>query len=159
MKTDKKNELALPVAFSGPAQLLLYTRYGDPHEPGFAQKWLTTWEIKDQFAWFPRTQIQIHKHFRPLLEGALTELFVMNLQNEIKSVDDDFQIRMIKGSTDVLSTHSWGVSIDMNASGNPVGAAAKWGKPFLEVMRRHKIFCGADWDGRKDPMHFSMVNG
>ena len=159
MEKNKKHNLELPLAFSGAAQLLLYTRYGDPRESGFEQKWLQQWEIKEHFEWFPKAKICIHKHFRPYLEAALSEIFAMNLQSEIRTVDDDYTVRMIKGSTDVLSTHSWGVSIDMNALANPVGSNGIWSEPFLTVMRRHKIFCGQDWLGRKEPMHFSMVDG
>jgi hypothetical protein len=159
MENNHHNELELPLAFSGPAQLLLYTRYGDPRENGFEQKWIALWEIKDQFPWFPKTSIRLHKHFKPLLEEALKEILVMNLQGEIKTVHDDFSVRMISGSTDVMSVHSWGVALDMNAEINPLGAAGKWSEAFLAVMRRHHIYCGQDWEGLKDPMHFSMING
>jgi hypothetical protein len=159
MKNNEKNSLELPLAFSGPGQLLLYTRYGDPRDAGFEQKWLVIWEIKDQFPWFPKISICIHKHFRPMLEAALTELLVMNLHVEIKSVQESFKVRMITGSTGVLSVHSWGVALDMNAEQNPLGSSGTWSPAFLEVMRKHKICCGQDWEGRKDPMHFAMFNG
>lgn len=159
MEEHKNNELELPMAFSGPAQLLLYTRYGDPREAGFEHKWLSIWEVREQFPWFPKSTICIHKHFRPLLEAALKELLVMNLHTEIKTVDEDFHIRMIHGSTGVMSVHSWGAALDMNAAQNPLGSSGAWSNAFLTVMRKHHIYCGQDWEGLKDPMHFSLVNG
>ena len=38
-------ELVLPPEFSGPAQLILYTRYGDPREVGWEHKWIVNWHV------------------------------------------------------------------------------------------------------------------
>lgn len=159
MADSQSRELQVPLAFSGQGQLLLYTRYGDPRDAGFEQKWMMTWEIKEQFPWFPKSQLYIHKHFQPILEAAFKEILVLNLQDEIKTCDDDFNIRMVRGSDSVLSTHAWGVAIDMNAKDNPLASNGKWSQAFLDVMEKHQICCGQNWNGRKDPMHFSMVNG
>lgn len=154
----KKSGVNIPVEFSGPAQLILFTRYGDPREAGFEQKWITDWFVQEQFPWYPKRQICVHKHFRSLLEKAFKDLTVLGLQDEIKTSDKGFNIRTIKGSP-VLSLHSWGAAIDLNAADNPTGSAGKWSKEFIEVMVNNQIFCGQNWIGRKDPMHFAMVNG
>jgi hypothetical protein len=59
----------------------------------------------------------------------------------------------------VLSVHSWGAALDLNAEENPLGSNGKWSDDFISVMHQNGIYCGQLWDGRKDPMHFSMVNG
>ena len=153
------SELELPTAFSGPAQLKLYTRYGDPRASGYEQKWLTFWEIKEEFPWFPKKNISVHKHFKALLEAAFKELQLSNLFSEIKSFDGGHKVRMLRGSKGVMSLHSWGAAIDMNASENPLGGAGNWSAAFIEVMEKHGICCGQSWNGRKDPMHFAMANG
>jgi hypothetical protein len=153
------NEITLPKEFSGEAQFILFNRYGDPREPGWEQKWLNTWLVKDAFPWFPEKELHIHKHFRPLLEKAFTSLTVMNMQDEIKTVGKCFETRFIKGSSGVLSVHSWGAAIDMNEEQNPVGSAGIWSEPFIKIMVDSGIYCGQNWTGRKDPMHFAMVNG
>jgi hypothetical protein len=154
----KKAGVKIPIEFSGPAQLLLFTRYGDPREPGFEQKWITDWFIQEHFPWFPKRQLGIHKHFKPLLEKAFTDLAVLGLQDEIKTADKGFVVRTIKGSP-VLSLHCWGTAIDLNPKENPTGSAGTWSKEFIEVMVNNQVFCGQNWIGRKDPMHFAMVNG
>jgi hypothetical protein len=154
----RRSGVNIPVEFSGPAQLVLFTRYGDPREPGFEQKWITDWFVQEHFPWFPKRQICVHKHFKTQLEKAFKDLAVLGLQDEIKTSDKGFVIRTIKGSP-VLSLHSWGAAIDLNAKENPLGSAGKWSKEFIEVMVNNQIFCGQNWIGRKDPMHFAMVNG
>jgi hypothetical protein len=153
------SELSFPPKFSGAAQLQLFTRYGDPEAEGFAEKWITPWDVRKAFPWFPKQIIHIHKHYRPMLDDAFRALEMAALTDEIKSFDGGFDLRCIKGSNIVLSMHSWGCAIDMNAAQNPLGSEGTWSKAFLKVMADHLIFCGQEWTGRKDPMHFAMING
>ena len=154
-----KHDIELPTEFSGPGQLILYTRYGDPREPGWDNKWLATWHVQERFPWFPKNDICIHKHFRSMLEKAFAELALYDLYKEIKTYDGCYRQHDMEGSRSVLSLHAWGAAIDMNAEDNPNGAAGKWSNEFLQVMEKNGIFCGQNWIGRKDPMHFAMVNG
>lgn len=159
MATSRTKELHIPPEFSGAAQLILYTRYGDPRQPGWENKWMTLWTVREQFPWFPKRKIYLHKHFRPLLEKAFKTLSVLGLQEEIQTFDGSFHIRNIRGSKAVLSVHSWGAAIDLNARLNPLGSSGAWSEAFINTMTRSNIFCGQNWQGRKDPMHFAMVDG
>jgi hypothetical protein len=156
---SRSNDLHIPQEFSGPAQILLYTRYGDPREPGWEQKWMTSWQVKALFSWFPAESIYIHKHFQPLLEKAFHALSLGSTFREIKTLDKDFHIGFIHNDPGVLSVHSWGAAIDMNSADNPVGSAGNWSREFIDAMSAHQIFCGQSWSGRKDPRHFAMVDG
>lgn len=159
MATSQSHSITPPPEFSGAAQLILYTRYGDPREAGFEQKWMVTWDVQAEHPWFPKKRIYIHKHFRPMLDAAFRALGARNLQHEIKSFDGGFNVRNVRGSRSVLSVHSWGAAIDLNAKDNPLASEGKWSEAFLEVMGAADIFCGQRWQGRKDPMHFAMVDG
>jgi hypothetical protein len=151
--------LSFPPQFSGAAQLQLFTRYGDPQSSGFEEKWITNWSVRTAFPWFPKRNVRVHKHFRPVLEDAFRALELIGLHSEIKTFDGGYDVRFVRGSRVVLSTHSWGCAIDMNAAQNPLAGEGTWTEAFLDVMKSHEIFCGQHWTGRKDPMHFSMVNG
>ncbi len=151
-------ELNIPQCFSGPAQLLLYTRYDDPRTLGWEHKWITQWNVQLAHPWFPEREIKIHKHFYPLLHDAFTELELIGLHTEIKSCDAHFNIVHFADSP-VLSVHSWGAAIDLNAGDNPMGSAGKWSDDFISIMRKHGIYCGQLWSGNKEPMHFAMVDG
>src|SRR5690606_37499395 len=144
---------------SGEAQLILYTRYGDPREKGWENKWLNDWQVQKRFPWFPVEKIVIHKHFQPLLESAFSELELLQIHTEIKTIDETYHLRNIRGSQGVLSTHCWGGAIDMNAKENPLGSQGHWSARFIEAMESNNVFCGQSWTGRKAPMHFAMVNG
>ena len=138
---------------------MLYRRYGDPRSEHFRNDHLILWDIHDKFPWFPAKAIAIHKDFADRLLKAFAELEQHGLHTEIKTFDEGYNIRRIKGSDSALSVHSWGCAIDMNAAENQLGTAGTWTYSFLEVMLLNGIFCGQNWVGRKDPMHFAMVNG
>jgi hypothetical protein len=140
----------LPVAFAAPAQEALYRRYGDLRSAGWEARWMELWLICETFAWFPQNRIYIHKDFKAVLAPALKALEAKGLHKEVKTCD---------GCYSVLSVHSWGAAIDLNARENPMATAGKWSLAFIETMSSHKLYCGQSWTGRKDPMHFAMVNG
>jgi hypothetical protein len=157
--THDENSINLPQEFNAPAQILLYTRYGDPREQGWANKWITRWNVRERFPWFPVLDFEIHKHFKAHLENALTELVLYDLFTEIKTFDGCYHLRNAKSDNALMSLHAWGAAIDLNAADNPRGCLGKWSDRFLEIMSNNGIFCGQAWEGRKDPMHFAMVNG
>ncbi len=148
-----------PIAFAAPAQQELFHAYGDPRVPGWESQWMTLWKVGEEFPWFPKPAIYLHKDFKALLQKAFKQLEEQGLHKEIRSCDGCFNIRHVRGSYSVLSVHSWGAAIDLNARDNPLGTSGRWSAPFLEVMNGCRIFCGQLWTGRKDPMHFAMVNG
>ena len=155
---NNRNELTLPPAFSGPAQLVLYTRYDDPRLPGWENKWITNWHVQQLHPWFPQQEVRIHKHFWPLLQDAFLELEKLGLYTEIKTFDGCHELASLPGSP-VLSVHSWGAALDLNAADNPHGSLGTWSSEFIKVMEKNGIHCGQNWTGNKDPMHFAMVDG
>ena len=152
------NDLKLPPEFSGPAQLILFTRYDDPRSPGWENKWLSSINIELWHPWFPVREIKIHKHFWPILHNAFTDLELLGLHTEINSYYRCHDLASLHSSP-VLSVHGWGVAIDLNAEENPQGSIGKWSAEFIGVMEKHSIYCGQNWTGIKEPMHFAMVNG
>jgi hypothetical protein len=156
--TTGNKDLQVPIAFSGPAQLLLYTRYGDPREPGWENKWITTWKVQQLHPWFPAEEIKIHKHFWPLLRDAFLELEKQGLHTEINSVHTCHEIGHLHDSP-VLSVHSWAAALDMNREDNPMGSMGRWSDDFIKVMEQNGVYCGQNWRGIRDPAHFAMAEG
>ena len=153
-----KNDLLLPPEFSGPAQLVLYTRYDDPRIPGWESKWITNWKVQQLHPWFPEEEINVHKHFWPMLRDAFLEMEKLGLHKEIKSYHACHELVHLPGSP-VLSVHCWGAAIDLNADDNPRGSVGAWSEGFIKVMVKNGIYCGQNWTGVKEPMHFAMVDG
>ena len=139
------HDIELPMEFAAPAQFILYTRYGDPRQCGWENKWITTWHIQERFPWFPVKNIEIHKHFKTMLENAFTDLVLYDLYKEIKTFEGCFKLRNVKGSNTVLSLHAWGAAIDLNGKENPHGAVGRWSEAFIHIMSANGIFCGQNW--------------
>lgn len=149
----------IPVAFAAPAQQYLYENYGDPRIAGWENRWMMLWQVRKDFPWFPQEKMYLHKDFQPLLKKAFDALTANGCYHEIKTFDGCFNIRHVRGGYSVLSIHSWGAAIDLNARDNPIATAGKWSKAFIDTMKQCGIYCGQTWTGRKDPMHFAMING
>ena len=147
------------IIYNGKAQRELYRLYGDPREKGWGNKWMVIWHIKKQFKWFPAERVFIHKEFRAKLTAAFAILEAGGLHQEIKSFDGCYNVRMVRGTETILSVHSWGCAIDLNAAQNPLGGESDWSYDFINVMEHCGIYCGARWPGRPDAMHFALVNG
>jgi hypothetical protein len=145
--------------YNGKAQRDLYKMYGDPRERGWGNKWMSIWKVKQDFPWFPAERIFIHKDFKEKLKRAFNLLEIAELHKEIKTFDGCYNLRAVRGTNNLLSIHSWGCAIDLNAHMNPLGAEAVWSHDFLQVMEHCGIYSGSRWAGRPDPMHFAMVNG
>ncbi len=141
------------------AQDILTQRYGKPTAATFEGKWMEVWKIKQDFDWFPKKTLYLHKDFKTKLMLAFSTLEQAGFYKEIKTCEGAFNIRLVRGSKSVYSIHSWGCAIDMNAADNPLASAGKWSAGFIQTMESCGVFCGQNWIGRKDPMHFALVNG
>jgi hypothetical protein len=164
-KTGKAKGLIIPLSgdekkiYNGKPQRELYRRYGDPRVKGWGNKWMVIWKVKQDFPWFPAERVYIHKDFRLRVRQVLSMLEVAGLHKEIKSFDGCYALRTVRGTENLLSVHSWGCAIDLNAALNPLGSEGQWSPDFITVMENCGVFCGSRWAGRPDPMHFALVNG
>lgn len=145
--------------YAGKPQRELHRLYGDPREKGWGNRWMSIWNIRRDFPWFPAERVYIHKDFKEKLTRAFKVLEAAELHKEIKTFDGCYCIRTVRGTDSLLSVHSWGCAIDLNAKRNPLGAEADWSHDFISVMEHCGIFSGSRWHGRPDPMHFALVNG
>jgi hypothetical protein len=93
-----------------------------------------------------------------MLRDAFLELESLGLHTEINTVDCVYEPGHLHHSP-VLSVHSWAAAIDLNATDNPAGTMGTWSVAFIKVMQQHGIYCGQRWEGSRQPMHFSMVDG
>ena len=131
--------IQLPIAFSEPAQLVLYLRYGDPRKPGWEERWMTEWAIQSRFRWFPKNKLYLHSQFKNILEKVFSQLEVLGLQNEIAKVSKCFDKKT--DSKGVLSVHAWGAALDILPQKQYTNMA-KWSQPFLKAFQDYHIWCG-----------------
>lgn len=132
--------------------------------PGWAgeNKWMRTFAVPEWVdRWIntatgkPVTRIYCNKDVHEPLTWALESLRNMGLLHELKTFDGCFNIRTVRGS-DRVSTHAYGLAIDINAFENSLGGHVTFDYAFVSCWTKH----GWDWGGtfkRRDGMHFSYA--
>ena len=74
--------------------------------------------------------------------------------------DWSFAFRMTRGSDKVLSNHSSGTAVDLNAIKNPLGKSNTFTKDQTNTIQLLLVKYGLAWGGkwkRPDPMHFEIA--
>jgi hypothetical protein len=98
----------------------------------------------------------------PSLVAAMKEITAKHLGSLINTADFQYEggcwsprvTRAISG--DILSSHSWGLAIDINVATNPLGGKSHQDPRLIAIMAEH----GFAWGGnflRPDPAHFEYV--
>ena len=127
-----------------------------------ADKWIKMFEVpKGAFPnWkvlnsnIPVTHIACNTDIHKPLNDALTNLINRGLQDQLKTFDGCFNIRLVREGKE-LSVHSWGLAIDINAATNKLG----WHGDLSPQLVSAFAESGWDWGGnfsRLDPMHLSF---
>jgi len=81
--------------------------------------------------------------------------------NEGKLDDWGYAFRMTRGSDRVLSNHSSGTAIDLNAIKHPLGKANTFNKEQRNIINllitKYGLAWGGNYKKRKDDMHFEIA--
>ena len=88
-------------------------------------------------------------------EGVLRE----GLQPKITSFGGCFAFRPQRTGSK-LSTHAWGIAIDLNPQDNAQGSAGEMDPAIVNIFEGLGFEWGGKWKGRiHDPMHFQFCSG
>jgi hypothetical protein len=85
------------------------------------------------------------------------------LLDRIKTYDDSYVPRFVRGSTSTLSNHAFGSAFDINADLNPLGseplAVGEEGsvRELVKIANKWGFFWGGHFGGRPDGMHFEIA--
>ena len=128
-------------------------------------KWMVLFQTPD---WFvanvkgmdgnPCKRIYMNKDMVKPFEDALKNISDRKLEDELKTFDGCFNIRMIRGTTDKPSTHTYGVGIDLNAGENPLGHQGLFTEELGKCFEDAGFTWGRRWK-RQDSMHFEFSWG
>lgn len=146
----------------------LKLKYGDPFQDraGFEKRHMRLFKYPDDIKKaIPSLgeSIYCNMDIWPRYVKTLRDLIKVDLHKEIKTNDECFCVRDIRGVPGQLSTHSWGVAVDLNVKDNPLGLSREqaWEKGlnpfsinFIKVWRDNGWICGIDFKRRPDGMHF-----
>lgn len=106
--------------------------------------------------------LNVHKDIAPLVQGFVNEITAKGYKLAGRADDWGYCLRANRNNPNVLSNHSWGLAIDLNATTNPNTHDNKvhtdMPKWVIEAGRRWGFTWGGDYRGRtKDPMHFEIL--
>lgn len=150
------------------AQDQLMAQYGYPNI-AYQEKYCSIWEVQNDFPWFsnvinsgtglPTNKIFINNDFKAKLMVALKAIETGGFQGELTRFDGCYMMRKSR-TTNLLSLHAWAVAVDLDAFDEKLGqSVTNWSEGFLDCMRNAGLFCGCDFRGTKDPMHFALLDG
>lgn len=130
-------------------------RYGAP-DVIFERQWMTLWVPPPTIKALPR-RIYCHRHLLPLLADAVDRIITAGLEDEIKTWDGCFNVRLKKGGK-TPSLHSWGLAFDVNAAWNRFGEQPTMSPQLVTCFTG----AGLDWGGiwalpKTDGMHSQIA--
>lgn len=110
-------------------------------------------------------RVYCHKRLAPILSAVFDDIYNQGAEELIHSWDGCFNPRYIFRKDGILqpSSHTFAVSVDVNAFSNPMGVSweenlhpKKQHPELIAIFKKHGMLFGNDFK-RPDPMHFSLV--
>jgi hypothetical protein len=115
-----------------------------------------------RLSWDPSrtiTQMTCHRRLAAVFLLVFGSIYERGLQNRITTFGGCFAFRPQRTGRK-LSTHSWGIAIDLNPESNPQGSKGNMDAGLIDIFRRAGFEWGGDWQGKtRDPMHFQFCTG
>lgn len=134
----------------------LSQRWQDKHLSRFKLPWSIP------LSWNPdlvTNNIYCHKEIGEIIQELLESIERCGLRRHIHTFGGCFFFRHTRSGTK-LSTHSWGIAIDLNVATNQMGTTGDMDPRLVQLFREYGFKWGGDWPGRsKDPMHFQFCTG
>jgi hypothetical protein len=107
----------------------------------------------------PVQHIYCNKDMVEPLWKALQAVKAKGLEGMLHTYDGCLAIRMVRGNNSAFSAHSYGLAIDLDAAHNPMGSRlhTTFSPEFVKCFTDQGFDWGGNFNGRKDPMHFSWA--
>ncbi len=135
--------------------------FGDPSSVTDDPKTELAWRRKIQAAAdYPaplngdpkRTKIWCHRLLAVEIEGVLREIHAAGLWHLIKTIGC-YNFRKARGLAHKLSTHCWGIALDINSATNALGTVGDMDPRIVAIFEKRGWTWGGRWS-RRDDMHF-----
>jgi LysM repeat protein len=113
-------------------------------------------------SWEPKSRVlrlYCHKKLKNIFPAVFAEIQKQGLKKEIRAFGGCYNYRP-KRTSGKLSTHCWGIGIDLNPETNAQGTTGDMHPGVVAIFRQFGFKWGGDWTGKsKDPMHFQYCTG
>jgi len=106
------------------------------------------------------TRTRCHIKIKEHLKAALTDCYnIPEVWDTINDYGGCYNFRLQRKSTTSLSTHCWGISIDIDVADNPFGRNPRVNPKIIEIFREHGFLWGGNFPlKRRDGMHFEFFD-
>ncbi len=101
-------------------------------------------------------EVECHVDAVEPLTAAMTELVERGMAGLVDGDDFGGCWAPRTSGNAALSSHAWGIAVDLNVQGNHYGAEPTIAPEVVEVLARHGFAWGGDWPV-PDGMHFELV--
>jgi hypothetical protein len=103
--------------------------------------------------------MRVHRKLVPTINDVFKAIDAAGLKSKVRTYGGGYSFRA-KRTSSKLSTHCWGIAIDLDPTTNALGSAGDMNPGVVEVFRSFGFKWGGDWTGGgKDPMHFQFCTG
>ncbi|HXQ97493.1 MAG TPA: M15 family metallopeptidase [Candidatus Limnocylindrales bacterium] len=104
------------------------------------------------------TQMTCHKKLIDVFADVFERILSAGLQAKVQTLGGCFSFRAQRTGSK-LSTHAWGIAVDLNPTTNAQGSAGDMDAGIVEIFRAAGFTWGGDWQGkRRDAMHFQFCS-
>lgn len=135
-------------------------RFGDPAVRGFEGANIVLFHLPYplKYGQLTVTRSRCHRLMVPIFTRVLHQIREAGLAPQAASYGGIYAARPIRGASR-LSTHAWGIAIDLNPATNALGTKGSMDPRVVELFKAAGFTWGGDFTGRKDPMHFQFCSG
>jgi D-alanyl-D-alanine carboxypeptidase-like protein len=105
------------------------------------------------------SKMRCHKMLAETFEEIFDQIVEQGLSASVKTYGGCYAGRTQRSST-ALSTHAWGIALDLNPFENAMGTQGNMDMRLVTLFRLNGFKWGGDFVGsRCDPMHFQFATG
>ena len=98
-----------------------------------------------------------HKLLVENFQQAFEVIKAAGLQKQATRYGGIYARRSIRGFSSHVSTHSWGIAIDLEPQSYPLGSRKRMPDEIIKAFENAGFFYGGNFKKRPDPMHFQFA--
>lgn len=138
----------------------IIARFGNPLSRGYEAKNIALFPLPFplMFGNVVLQRARCHRLLVPVFTSVLETIKARGLTPHVRHFGGTYVLRPIIGDAVRLSTHAWGIAIDLNPATNQLGTAGDMHPGVIDVFEQHRFIWGGNFR-RRDPMHFQFASG
>ena len=105
-------------------------------------------------------KIYCHRKMIPIFEDVFQKIHSAGLWQAVQNYGGCYTWRLKRVNAQ-LSTHCWGISVDLNPATNQLGTYGNQNQDVVDIFKDAGFIWGGDWRPKKsaDPMHWQYCSG